>query len=105
MAKIPLFTPRKTLPSTTASTIVQSAADTASSGNKPVDGNHTAQPIPIIPVRVWRVLIVDDDEEIHTVTKLVLRNFEFEGRNLVLLHATSAAQAREHLANYKDIAV
>ncbi len=88
MAKIPLFTPRK-------------AAASALAEIKQVAAPGAFQQ----PVRVWRVLVVDDEEEIHTVTKLVLRNFEFEGRNLVLLHANSATEARDHLTNYKDIAV
>lgn len=87
MAKTPLFTPRKPSPPSAenaSATAVSAAPSTA---------------------RVWRILIVDDEVEIHTVTTLVLRNFEFEGRALVMLHAHSAAEAREHLTNYKDIAV
>jgi CheY-like chemotaxis protein len=87
MAKTPLFTPRKPSP--------------PSAGNAPATAISTAPST----ARVWRILIVDDEVEIHTVTTLVLRNFEFEGRALVMLHAHSAAEAREHLTNYKDIAV
>lgn len=52
---------------------------------------------PIAPP--WIVLIVDDDESIHQITSLVLREFEFEGRQLQLLHAYSARQAVEILSN------
>jgi putative nucleotidyltransferase with HDIG domain len=90
MAKIPLFTPRNAAP--TASHV------------QPFEGTNASIPRGQA-ARVWRVLIVDDEEEIHTVTKLVLRNFEFESRQLVLIHASSAAEAREHLSTYKDIAV
>ncbi len=41
----------------------------------------------------WAVLVVDDDDSIHQITALVLKNFSFEQRPLQLLHATSARQA------------
>jgi response regulator RpfG family c-di-GMP phosphodiesterase len=53
----------------------------------------------------WKVLIVDDEEEVHTVTKLVLRGFEFAQAPLQFLHAYSAKDARAALAEYNDIAV
>lgn len=43
---------------------------------------------------VWRVLMVDDDPEVHSVTRLVLRDFEFNGRPLELVSAHSGAEAR-----------
>lgn len=30
----------------------------------------------------WHVLIVDDEEDIHTTTRLVLDDFEFEGKKI-----------------------
>ena len=30
----------------------------------------------------WKVLIVDDEEEVHNVTRLALNDFEFEDRKL-----------------------
>lgn len=53
----------------------------------------------------WKLLIVDDDEEIHSVTTLTLSKFEFEGRHLEFLHAYSGAEAREILARHDDIAM
>ncbi|QCU89307.1 HD domain-containing phosphohydrolase [Thiomicrorhabdus sediminis] len=41
----------------------------------------------------WKVLIVDDEDEVHKITKLVLENFEFEARKLEMLHAYSAEEA------------
>lgn len=43
----------------------------------------------------WRVMIVDDDPEVHAVTRLALSDFSFEGRGLQVLGAHSAAEARE----------
>ena len=46
----------------------------------------------------WDVLIVDDDPEIHSVTKLALSGVEFWGRILRFHHAYSAAEAIEVLS-------
>ncbi|MES2885377.1 MAG: diguanylate cyclase [Pseudomonadota bacterium] len=53
----------------------------------------------------WLVLVVDDDEEVHAVTRLMLGDAEFENRPLRLLSAHSAAGARELLAANPGIAL
>lgn len=53
----------------------------------------------------WRILIVDDEPEIHNVTKLALDDFSFLGRALEYLHAYSGKEAREVLAREDDIAI
>ena len=53
----------------------------------------------------WKILIIDDEPEVHEVTTLVLGDFEFEGRALRFLHAHSAAEAREMLSGHPDLAV
>lgn len=53
----------------------------------------------------WKVLIVDDEQEVHDVTKLVLRNFEFEGKSLKLLHAYTAVEGIRMFGEHSDIAV
>ncbi len=53
--------------------------------------------------RPWRLLIVDDEEEIHSVTRLALGSFRLQGRGLEFLHAYSGAQAREMLRAEPDI--
>jgi class 3 adenylate cyclase/CheY-like chemotaxis protein len=53
----------------------------------------------------WKLLVVDDEEEVHTVTKLALKGFEFQGRRLTFFDAYSAAQAIAILEREKDIAV
>lgn len=45
----------------------------------------------------WHILVVDDEEDIHQVTKLVLAGFTFENKALRFYHAYSAAEARELL--------
>ena len=53
----------------------------------------------------WKILIVDDEEEVHAVTKLALSDFEFAGRGLLLLSAYSAAEAERMLSLHVDIAL
>lgn len=53
----------------------------------------------------WKLLVVDDEEDVHHVTRLVLGRFRFEGRPVCLLAAYSAAEARVVLASHPDIAV
>lgn len=53
----------------------------------------------------WKVLLVDDEPAVHEVSRLILSGLSFEGRNVELLSAGSAAQARETLARHNDIAL
>ena len=53
----------------------------------------------------WRVLIVDDDADVHSTTTFALGSLEVHHRPLAFLHAYSAAEARQLLAAEDDIAV
>jgi PAS domain S-box-containing protein len=53
----------------------------------------------------WRVLIVDDDVDVHVVTKFSLSNVCFLGRRLSFLHAYSGEEALNTLRNTPDIAL
>ena len=53
----------------------------------------------------WKLLIVDDEEEVHTTTRLVLEDFEFEGLGLEFLSAFTGAEALEMMREHNDIAV
>ncbi|MCP4694786.1 MAG: PAS domain-containing protein, partial [Desulfobacterales bacterium] len=53
----------------------------------------------------WKVLVVDDEEDVHGMTDLVLRNFSFEGKPLSILHAYSAREGLERLSEHPDVAV
>ena len=51
----------------------------------------------------WKVLIVDDDPEIHSVTKLALSDLVVLGRHLEYLHAYSGHDACKLIAEHDDI--
>ena len=53
----------------------------------------------------WRILLVDDDVDVHVVTKFSLSNASFMGRRLAFLHAYSGAEALTILGNTPDIAL
>jgi diguanylate cyclase (GGDEF)-like protein/hemerythrin-like metal-binding protein/PAS domain S-box-containing protein len=54
---------------------------------------------------VWKVLLVDDEPDIHAVLRLALQDVEVEDRPLLLLNATSAEEARSRLREHPDIAL
>ena len=55
--------------------------------------------------RCWRILLVDDEIDVHKATEFSLANETVLNRPLEFLHAYSAAEAKEVLARESDIAV
>jgi len=53
----------------------------------------------------WKMMVVDDEPEVHSITRLVLADFSFKGRSAQFLSAYSAAEAIEILEREKDVAV
>ncbi len=53
----------------------------------------------------WKVMIVDDEPEVHRITKLTLNKFEFDGRPLTFLDAYSATEAKVLLLAHPDVAL
>ena len=53
----------------------------------------------------WKILIVDDDADVHTATRMALRGIDFRGRTLEFLDAYSGTQALELLQDHPDCAV
>ena len=57
------------------------------------------------PGTPWKVLLVDDEPAVHEVSSLILSGLSFEGRDIELLSANSAAQARDILVRHRDVAL
>jgi len=57
------------------------------------------------PPQPWKLLIVDDEPDVHALTKLLLRNFNHRERSIEFLSAHSAEEARPILRAHPDIAL
>ena len=53
----------------------------------------------------WKLLVVDDEPEVHKVTELAMSGFAFEERRVRIVNAFSGAEAREALTEHPDTAV
>ncbi len=53
----------------------------------------------------WKVLIVDDEPEVHAVTKLALSDFVFQDKNIEFISAYDGEQAKQMFREHHDIAV
>jgi len=42
----------------------------------------------------WRILVVDDEEEVHAVTRMILGKIRYKERGIELLSAYSGVEAR-----------
>lgn len=66
---------------------------------------NAAESLPDLLADRLPLLVVDDDESVIQVTRLVLSRFRFEGKGLEILEARSASEARALLNQRPDIAV
>lgn len=57
------------------------------------------------PEASWKILIVDDEAEVHNITKLALDDVTFERRSLNFISAYSAKEAQLIIQAHPDIAV
>ena len=53
----------------------------------------------------WKVLIVDDEPEVHAVTKLALGDFVFQEKDLEFISAFDGEEAKRMFRKHDDIAV
>ncbi len=54
---------------------------------------------------VWKILVVDDEEEVHDITRITLKGFTFEGRGISLISAYSGREVKDIFENETDIAM
>jgi len=65
----------------------------------------TAPHAPAPITESWKIMIIDDDFSVHSITRLALRTFTFEGRPLSFISGYSGADARRLLVEHPDTAV
>lgn len=69
-----------------------------------LDSDELFHPKPT-PHNYYKILIVDDDEEVHKMTKLVLKGFELEGTRIQFYDTYSGQETIEFLKKNSDIAI
>lgn len=57
------------------------------------------------PQKSWKILIVDDEVEVHRVTRLALSDFTYEDRSLIFISAYSAQDAKTLIQTHSDVAI
>ena len=60
---------------------------------------------PAIKREPWKILIADDDQEVHKITRMVLEDFVFDHRGIEFLHAYSGRETKKLIADHPDIAI
>lgn len=53
----------------------------------------------------YKILIADDDVEVHKISNLMIRDFEFEGKKIDVLHAYSGQETLEMMEAHPDVAI
>ncbi len=52
----------------------------------------------------WKVLVVDDEPDVHSITTISLKHFKFGGKGIRFFHAKSAEEAKLVFEENRDIA-
>jgi response regulator RpfG family c-di-GMP phosphodiesterase len=55
--------------------------------------------------RPWKIIIADDETEVHNVTRMVLSDYVFEGRSLQFLSAYSGEETKKLIQEHPDTAI
>ncbi|HON51958.1 MAG TPA: SpoIIE family protein phosphatase [Bacteroidales bacterium] len=55
--------------------------------------------------QVWKILLVDDEQDIHSAIRLALDNFTYEGKKIKFFDAYSGEEAKQILQQNTDIAL
>ncbi|MCP4115949.1 MAG: DUF3369 domain-containing protein [Desulfobacteraceae bacterium] len=53
----------------------------------------------------WKILVADDEPEIHDITRIALNSYVFEGRGVKLLSAYSGEDVKQILSREDDVAL
>ena len=57
------------------------------------------------PLDAWHILVVDDEDDVHRVTRLVLKDVSFLGKPIKIHSAHSRSEAEAFLASHDDISI
>jgi putative nucleotidyltransferase with HDIG domain len=54
---------------------------------------------------LWKILVVDDEEDVHTITRMLFEDVKYQNKPVEILDAYSGAEARKILAEDSEIAL
>ena len=60
---------------------------------------------PIHRTKSIKIIIADDDVEVHSITKMILRDFQFENQSLEFIDTYSGEETKEALSTHPDTAI
>jgi response regulator RpfG family c-di-GMP phosphodiesterase len=69
------------------------------------DDDQAAKAAHDLSLQPWKLMVVDDDESVHDMTHLALRDFQFEGRPVEIVSAFSGHQAKLLIQEHADVAL
>lgn len=55
--------------------------------------------------KVWKIIIADDEEEVHNITRMVLADYIFDGKSIVFFSAYTGEQTKKLIMEHPDTAV
>mgnify|MGYP006285918313 CR=1 FL=1 len=67
--------------------------------------DHRYRSVPEAGGAPWKIIIADDDPDVHNITRVVLDDYQFEGRSLEFLSAYSGEETRQLIAAHPDTAI
>ncbi len=73
--------------------------------NDSIFNNSLADSKTVIPDKFWKVIIADDDKQVHSSTRIVLSDLVYEGKKINFLSAYSSLELIELLKTNPDTAV
>ena len=59
----------------------------------------------VLKLGTYKLMIADDDKEVHLITKMILKDFTFEGHKLEFIHAYSGEETKRLLVEHPDTAI
>jgi transcriptional regulator with GAF, ATPase, and Fis domain/CheY-like chemotaxis protein len=79
--------------------------ESAEGGTRDEPAEGASSRAPVSSGAPWKIAIVDDEQEVHDVTLLAMKNVSFSDRGLSFVSARSAREAKKLLADHPDIAL
>ena len=65
----------------------------------------TKESTPVNQYKSWKIIIADDEPDVHTLTKTVLKNFRYQDRPIEFISTYTGAQTLDVIKNNDDIAM